>query len=278
MRKIPFVNPRPLLRLPVTAILPNPAQPRSRFDEAALQSLAESIRENGILQPLSVRRSAGGYTLISGERRLRAARMAGLDRVPCLLLRASDQNAAVMALLENLQREDLDCLEEARGISDLIHVWGVPREDAAARLGMASSTLSNKLRLLKLTPWQQDRIRAARLSERHARALLRVEDPALRDDLLLKIIANDLTVADAERLIRDALSPPADKPPIPCRKALVGDLRLVANTIEHAVSAMQRSGVDAKAEKTETEQFIQYTIRITKVKEEPISSRLVELG
>ena len=243
-------------------------------------SLAESIRENGILQPLTVRKTNNGYMLISGERRLRASKIVGLKKIPCIVVKTNEQGAAVMALLENLQREDLNFFEEAEGIYNLIHTWGVSREDAAARLGLAQSTLSNKLRLLKLTPWQRDRIKAANLTERHARALLRVSESEQRNDLLLKVIAKQLTVAETEQLIEQATKEAEEKaaPAGPQCKTIIGDLRLFANTIHHAVSTMQRSGVDARAEKIENESFIQYKILIPKIKEGEQPAPLIELG
>lgn len=280
MRMYNFKDARPLMMLAPEQLLLNVAQPRQIFDDAALFSLAESIRENGILQPLTVRKTPDGYMLISGERRLRASKMVGLKKVPCIVVKANEQTAALMALLENLQREDLNFFEEAEGIYRLIYTWGLSREDAAARLGIAGSTLSNKLRLLKLTPWQRERIKGARLSERHARALLRIENNEQRNDVLLKIIAKELTVTQTEQLIDEMLREEKGEqaPAFPRRKAAIGDIRLFANTIHNAVSTMQRSGVDARAEKIENESFIQYKILIPKVQEEHLPAPLIELG
>lgn len=255
-----------VLPIPTEAILPNPSQPRKRFDEGDLVSLAESIRQNGIIQPLNVRRDADGrYLLISGERRLRAARLAGLSRVPCIVLQVDEQRAAVLALLENLQREDLSCFEEAEGIQRLIEQWGITREEAALRLGKAQSTLANKLRLLQLHPWQRKRIEAAGLCERHARALLRLE-PARREEALNLIIAKQLTVGETDELVSKMLEPP---PPPAKKQPVFRDLRLFVNTINHAVDTMRRSGVQATADKQESERFIEYHIVIPKPVELP---------
>ncbi len=278
MRIHHFTEIRPLVLLEPEKITPNTAQPRQTFRDESIASLAESIRENGILQPLTVRKTKEGYMLISGERRLRAAKMVGLKKVPCIVVKAGEQTAAVMALLENLQREDLGPFEEAEAIHNLIHNFGLSREDVAARLGIACSTLSNKLRILKLTDWQKKRIIAAGLSQRHARALLQIEDNELRNDVLLKIIAKELTVAQSEQLIEETLKGKSEPAPAPCRKTIIGDIRLFANTIHHAVSTMQRSGVDARAERMENESFIQYKILIPKYKEDSPTAPLIELG
>ena len=274
MRIHSFQESRPLILLPPHRIGVDPHQPRRTFDSGALYTLAESIKENGILQPLTVRKTEKGYRLISGERRLRAASMVGLKKVPCIVVNTSEQTAAVMALVENLQREDLTCFEEAEGIDRLIRVHGFTREDAAAKLGVANSTLSNKLRLLKLTPWQRERIVGAGLSQRHARALLQLTDENQRNDVLLKVIADQLTVAQTEQLIHQQLVSQVP-PSAPKRKAIIGDVRLFANTIQHAVSTMQKSGVNARSEKIENESFIQYTILIPKAIPD---DRLIELG
>lgn len=253
-----------LVYLAIDKISKNDAQPRQNFDEDALKSLSESIKQNGIIQPLCVRKNnEGGYTLISGERRLKAASMAGLKKIPCVLTDADERSSALLAIVENIQREDLNCFEEADSIFRLISEWGIPREQVAERLGMAGSTLSNKLRLLKLTPWERERISAARLSERHARTLLRIEDIEKRDNALLTIIAKGLNVAESEKMVSEMLSEKKDAPSK--KRMVVGDIRLFANTISNAVDTMRRSGVNATAEKNETERFIEYKILIPKI-------------
>lgn len=250
-----------VLQIKIDTIESNPVQPRKRFDEGELMSLASSVRQNGILQPLSVRRDEQGRTLlIAGERRLRAARLAGLTHVPCILLQVDEQQAAVLALMENLQREDLTCFEEAEGIQRLIEEGGLTREEVALRLGKAQSTLANKLRLLQLHPWQRKRIEAAGLCERHARALLRL-DPSRREEALNMMIANQMTVGEAEAMVAKMLEPP---PAVQKRSPIFRDLRLFVNTINHAVDTMRRSGVNARADKQESERFIEYHIVIPK--------------
>ena len=163
-----------VLFLPLGAIRPNPAQPRSVFDAAGLQELAASIRQYGVLQPLSVRKKGSGFELVAGERRLRAAGLAGLREVPCLLVTADDQDAGLLALVENLQRRDLDYIEQAQGLARLMQQYHLTQEQAARRVGKSQSAIANKLRLLKLSEPVLALLRASGLSERHARALLRI--------------------------------------------------------------------------------------------------------
>ena len=262
-----------MLLLAPGEILPNPYQPRRRFETKELESLAASIRENGILQPLTVRGCAqGGYELIAGERRLRAARLAGLRQVPCLLAQVSDERSALLALVENIQRQDLGFFEEAQAVQRMMDAYGLTQEQMAKTLGKAASTLSNKLRLLKLPPAMREQITAAGLTERHARALLRVENPALRQQILETLIARELNVQETDKLIdmqlRSEVIAEAQQPK---RRAirLMRDVRLFVNTIHHAVDAMRSSGIPALSEATESEEYLIYTVRIPK---EPASA------
>ena len=167
--------------IPIIKIRPNKAQPRKVFSEDELSALSRSIAENGILQPLTVRKvSSTEYELVAGERRLRAAVMAGLRKVPCIVVKCSDRESAVYALLENLQRADLGIFEEARGIAKLIRRYGLTQEQAAIKLGKTQSTIANKLRLLRLSEEEQEWMEKAGLSERHARALIRIENETVR--------------------------------------------------------------------------------------------------
>jgi len=254
-----------VLMLSADEILPNPAQPRRHFDQDELRGLAESIRENGILQPLTVRGTHGGcYELIAGERRLRAAQMAGLEYIPCLLTQADDERSAVLALVENLQRQDLGFFEEAEGIAKLMETCALPQEQVARSLGLAPSTLSNKLRLLKLPPDLRMQISEANLTERHARALLRLEGEQQRQ-VLHTVIENHLNVQETDRLI-DSLLTSAPLKPKPKRPtiALVRDVRLFVNTFRHAVDTMRRSGIPALSDMAECGDYLVYTVRIPK--------------
>ena len=190
-------------QLSVQYITPNRSQPRKEFEINELNSLAQSIQENGIIQPLIVRKleKSPRYELIAGERRLRAASMLGMATVPCIVMTADDRKSAILALTENLQRADLHFFEQAEGIATLIETWDITQEEAARRLGKKQSTIANKLRLLRLTKDERTRIYNEKLSERHARALLQLKDEALRMRAIKEIADGGLNVVDSERLI-----------------------------------------------------------------------------
>lgn len=261
-----------LLMLKPDDIIPCENQPRKYFDTYELQSLADSIAANGIIQPLTVRKTDGGkYLLIAGERRLRAAKMAGLRRVPCVLHRTNDLVAALYAITENMQRADLNCFEEALAIQTLINDFRLTQSEVAVQLGMANSTISNKLRLLKLSNDVQERIVSSNLTERHARALLRL--PAeLRDNVLDKIIADGLNLSQTEELIERILNPVVYKEPEtqpaapnkPMRKAAIGDIKLFSNSLSKLLCTMQNAGITANSRKSENDKYIEYKVRIFK--------------
>lgn len=252
--------------IPIIKIRPNKAQPRKQFNEDELSALSRSIAENGILQPLTVRKaSSTEFELIAGERRLRAAILAGMKRVPCIIVKCSDKESAVYALLENLQRADLGMFEEARGISRLIRRYGLTQEQAAAKLGKTQSTIANKLRLLKLSEEEQEWIVNAGLTERHARALIKIDDEELRREVLSKIISDCLNVTQSEELVGIYLhNNPKPERQRGRSKAVIKDLRIFLNSINRAIDTMRLSGIDAQSVKTDTENFIEYTIRIPK--------------
>ena len=252
--------------IPIIKIRPNKAQPRKVFNEDELSALSRSIAENGILQPLTVRKaSQSEFALIAGERRLRAAILAGMKRVPCIIVKCTDKESAVYALLENLQRADLGIFEEARGISRLIRRYGLTQEQAADKLGKTQSTIANKLRLLKLSGEEQEWIENAGLTERHARALLRIDDEDIRREVLSKIISDNLNVSQTEALvgIYKHNNPKTEKNR-GRSKAVIKDIRIFLNSINRAIDTMRLSGIDAQSVKTDSENFIEYTIRIPK--------------
>lgn len=259
-----------LLMLKPDDIITNPNQPRKNFDAYELQSLADSIAANGIIQPLTVRKSDGGkYLLIAGERRLRAAKIVGLRRVPCVLHRTSDLVASLYAITENVQRSDLNFFEEAHAIQTLINDFCLTQGEVAIQLGMANSTISNKLRLLKLSQELRNRIIAANLTERHARALLRL--PAdKRDSVLDTIIADGLNLLQSENLIDNILNPPANEPDAatspkaPIRKAAIGDIKLFSNSLSKLLGTMQNAGITTNSRKRETKDYVEYKVRIFK--------------
>ena len=240
-------------------------QPRKIFDEYELSLLADSISVNGIIQPLSVRRAVDGkYEIIAGERRYRAALIVGLRRIPCILHNADRQTAAVYSIVENLQRSDLGLFEEAEALEKLTTVYGMSQSETAAKLGIAQSTLSNKLRILKLDEKIRERIEKARLTERHARALLKIE-ASRRYDALDYIIANGLTVSQTEEYIESLINPKIKKEEIePTRKIAIGDVRIFYNSLSKLVDTLQNAGVDAKTRKFENDKYIEYKVRIKK--------------
>ena len=259
-------NENKISDIPIIKIRPNKAQPRKVFNEEDLNALSQSITENGILQPLTVRKvSATEYELIAGERRLRASVMAGLRKVPCIVIKCSEKESAVFALLENLQRSDLGMFEEARGVSRLIRRYGLTQQEAAVKLGKTQSTIANKLRLLRLTYEEQEWIENAGLSERHARALLKLGDEGARREALSKIISENLNVQQSENLINLMLnSNPKNNKKQGISKAVIKDVRIFVNTINKAIDTMRLAGIDAQSDKTDTDNFIEYTIRIPK--------------
>ncbi len=263
-----------VLMIPTISIRPNKTQPRKNFDEGELKSLSQSIVQNGILQPLSVRRiNSTEFELIAGERRLRAAVMAGITKVPCVVLRCTDKESAVYALIENIQRRELGMFEQARGIARLIRKYGLTQEQAAISLGKKQSTIANKLRLLRLTFEEQEWIISASLSERHARALLRIDDEGLRREALSRIISENMNVAQSEAFITDILMRRASTHLVerkkPEKKIVVKDVRIFVNTITKAVDTMRLSGINATSCKNETDEYIEYTVKIPKAAEKP---------
>ena len=248
--------------IPVGLISPNPDQPRKRFAPDALTCLAKSISQDGVIQPLTVRRSGEGYVLVSGERRLRAARLAGCRSVPCVVVKITDKRSAVVALVENLQRADLDCFEEAEAIRLLMTEYSMPRDEIALRLGLAQSTISNKLRLLRLTPSQRKLICENALTERHARALLRLPDAAQINEALAQTVSEHLTVAQTEKLIDRMLTEEKQRRSYKKRAAVLGDVKLFTNTVDKAVRVMKLAGIEATFSRSEHDGVIEFLITV----------------
>ncbi|MBQ8751927.1 MAG: ParB/RepB/Spo0J family partition protein [Clostridia bacterium] len=249
-----------ILLIPTEAILPNPEQPRRDFDPEALKELARSIEENGILNPLSITFREGKPMLVAGERRWRAAKLAGLGELPCVEVSAADAaHGAVLTLIENMQRVDMNCFEEAEGIGRLIREYGLTQEEAALRLGYTQPTIANKLRILRLPESVRRRLAAAGLTERHARALLRLTETDKLEWVLDRILRDRLNVAQTERLVEDTLKgdPPRKRPLL-----IVRDVRLFVNTVHHAVDTMRRAGIAATLERRETGRDVEYVVHI----------------
>lgn len=262
-RKGEFLSTR-VQYIPLGRIRPNPQQPRRSFDEEDLAELAASIRSCGILQPLTVRRAGEGYELVAGERRLRAARIAGLREVPCLVAQVGEEDSALLALMENLQRRDLDCWEEAQAIARLISRYGLSQEEAARRLGRAQPTVANKLRLLRLPEDVRALLRENGLTERHARALLRLQDPEVQRRAAGDMVRRGMNVAQAETYVEKLLQSDQVTPPRGRSTYIIKDVRLFLNSVDRGLHLMRQAGVDAGWNRQDTDREILLTIRIPK--------------
>lgn len=243
--------------LPARSIHPNPEQPRKVFKEAALQELADSIARHGILQPLSVRRVGNSYELIAGERRLRAAQKAGLTEIPCIVMTMDQQESGVAAMVENLQRQDLDFIEEARGIARLMDRCRISQEQAAQLLGRSQSSVANKLRLLRHSEEVLDALRQGELTERHARALLRLPTEGLKMTAIGEIVRQKMNVSRTEQYIQMLLQQGQAKEYKPNINAFLRNLT-------QGLSKIQNSGISAVSERRETDTEIVLTITFPK--------------
>ncbi len=245
----------------VNKIKPSKFQPRKTFAQKPLEELSQSIKENGILQPLIVIREGDGFSLIAGERRLRAAKLAGFDKVPCIITTHSEQSCAELALIENIQREQLNFFEEAQGYARLIDEFGMTQKEIADKLCRRQSTISNKLRLLRLPVTARAIILGANLTERHARELLKISNKEKLFFALDKIVEKNLNVPQTEEFIASLLKTPAQKPQRACK---VKDVRIFINTINKAVDLIKKSGIKPSTHLCEKDGFVEYIIKIPK--------------
>lgn len=251
-----------VVEIEVNRIYPNPYQPRKSFGDD-VNELAESIKHNGLLQPITVKNnSSGDYTLIAGERRLRAIKLLGMPTAPCIIIDITDRNSAAMALVENIQRKDLQFFDEAEALLNLIDFYGMTQEDAAIKLGKNQSTIANKLRLLKLDAEVRKKICEYGLTERHARALLKLESKEQQLDLIESIHIKKLNVESTERMIENMQLKEQEKESIRKRSGAFRDVRLFVNTLNKAVEMMKAAGINADAQKIQEENYIEYIVRI----------------
>lgn len=254
-----------VVMLPTRSILPNPYHPRKNFNWDDLEGLAESIHYNGLLQPITVRkRDETKYELISGERRLRACKMAGFSSIPSIIVEIDDERSAISTVIENIQRIDLHFFEEATAIERLIKAFDFSQSEIAEKLGISQAELINKLKLLRLSEDVRRNVVLCGLTERHARELLRLPSSTAIEEALDIIVEQGLTVNATEQLITDMLNKTADKDRGGKKIMVFKDLRIFVNTLNHAVSTMRKSGINAVAEKKETEKYIEYTVKINK--------------
>lgn len=255
-----------VIYIPIENIRPNPYQPRREADKEALSELCASIKQYGLMQPVVVRQiNECDFELIAGERRLCACRMAEMESIAAVVVKAGGTDSAIMALIENVQRENLSYIEEAEAFCTLVAEHGVTQEELAARLGKSQSAIANKIRILKLSPQIRQMLTEHGLSERHARALLRLTDEKSRLKAINLIISRGLNVTKTEELVDEMLGKGEggdDKSLQPLRT--IKDVRIFSNTIRQAVDMMNRSGIAASTHRVENEEYIEYTIKIPK--------------
>lgn len=240
--------------------------PRENFDQHELKKLADSISVNGIIVPLSVKKSFDNrFEIISGHRRFRAAKMVGLRRIPCIIHITDEKTAAVFSVVENLQRVELNFFEQALAFEKLIKYYGFTQVETAMKLGISRSAVCNKLRLLNLSKDLQRRIISSSLTEYHARQIIRLPDN-LRESALDYIVENRLNSIQTEDYIESVLNPKTEvfEEEKPTRKYAIGDVRIFYNSLSKLVDVLQSSGVDAQTRKTENDKYIEYKVRINK--------------
>lgn len=270
--------PDQVLNLELNKLVPNPYQPRKVFDEMQLEELTRSIKELGVIQPIVVRKAGEKYEIVAGERRFRASEKAGLTQIPAVVRDFTDRELAEVALIENLQRADLNYFEEAEGYYRLIQDFSLTQEEVAARVGKSQPTIANKLRLLKLDPLVRENIMVELLTERHIRALLKLRSPEEQMLILKEIYQNELTVRDTEVLIDDFLAGRVtfqeeeviDEDKVPQKrqriKRIFKDMRIYLNTIKSAVTTIEESGLDVQMSQADFDDYIELTIRLPRIK------------
>ena len=256
-----------VLHIPLSKIVPNPYQPRKEFESEALSELADSIRQYGVLQPLLVAPGKGDtYILIAGERRLRASTMAGLGTVPVIVSEYTTQQIAEIALIENLQRKDLHYLEEAEGYEKLVNTFHLTQESMAIRVGKKQSTIANKLRLLRLPVSVRNKLHDSKLTERHARVLLKLENEETQKAVLQKVLKGNLNVRQTEALVEKTLKENGKLDKKKPRIVIVNDVRIYLNSIRDIMETVKTSGIPASMEQDMDGDDVVVTLRIKNVK------------
>lgn len=239
----------------------NGHQPRTHFENEKIQELAVSIQQNGLLQPIVVRPYHGKYQIVVGERRYRACLLAGIEEVPCLVQNYDEQQTATAAIVENIQRENLSAIEEALAYQQILDTQNITQEELAQKVGKKQSTIANKLRLLQLPMTVQEAVRRKDITERHARALLKLDTTAKQNNMLREIMDKGLNVEQTEEKIKKKIEP---KKPKPKTKSISQNLKIAMNTLDQAAMMVQQAGVDISVDISETEDEVIYVIKMKK--------------
>lgn len=273
--RIQMLNPvdadmiKDIVYINVENIRPNPYQPRKHFNKPALEELCNSIKQYGVLQPINVRQvSNSHYELVAGERRLRATVMAGLDKIPAIIINIDDNDSAILALIENLQREDLNYLEEAEGYNNLIVEHNLTQEELACKIGKSQSTIANKIRLLRLSPIIKKILIDNSLTERHARALLKLHDEQLQLKVIRYVCDKGLNVKKTDELVQKVIERYSGKMALKTSGKKINksikDMRIFINTIKQAIDLMKKSGLNAKAAQFDRGEYFEFVVRVPK--------------
>lgn len=255
-----------IVNIDINKIIPNKNQPRKTFDKKALEELSQSIKNYGVIQPITVRKIYDDiYEIVAGERRFKAVKLLNMETIPAVVIEAEEEQSAAMALIENLQREDLDFIEEAMAYERLMEDFDLNQTQLAEKLGKSQSTIANKMRILKLPESVKQKIREAKLSERHARALLKVNDEELLLSIVDKIIKKDLNVSETEKLV-NSIADDINKKKMRDKRYVRNfiNYKIYINTIKNAYNEILNTGIDAKYEQEETDEFIEIKVKIPK--------------
>lgn len=258
-------NKEKIVQVKLSEINPNLNQPRSVFDDEKIIELAQSIKEHGVLQPIILRPTGGQYQIVAGERRFRAAKLLNLDTIPAVIKDLNDAETASIALVENIQREDLTAIEEARAYKKLMEINNLKQEDLAKQLGKAQSTIANKIRLLNLPDQIQNAVLERQITERHARALLMIKDETVQCKVLEKIIEKEMTVKETEKYVNKLLEKEGE-PKAKVIAKIPKDIRIAFNTLNQAVSMVAKMGLEIETDQEEEADYYTYHIRIAKNK------------
>ncbi|MEL7649531.1 MAG: nucleoid occlusion protein [Sedimentibacter sp.] len=255
-----------IVNLDVNKIIPNKNQPRKIFDDKALEELSQSIKNYGIIQPITVRKIYDDiFEIVAGERRFKAIRLLGHETIPAVVIEVKEEESAAMALIENLQREDLDFIEEAYAYERLIEDFELNQTQLAEKLGKSQSTIANKMRILKLPEAVKQKLREGKLSERHARALLKIEDEELLLTIVEKVIKKDLNVSETEKLV-NSIAEDVNLKKLKDKRYVRNfiNYKIYINTIKNAYNEIVKTGIDARFEQDESEEFIEIKVKIPK--------------